>query len=163
MKIDMILQLKDVPGMLIRVLEPISSYGGNIISVTHSRGEKDSVSVHISFQIRDQSSLNLIKKALQKQKMHISEIRVEGKKYYTKKSLSFILVGHVIDTDIQDTIDRINTLGMVSDIDVVMPSPEQKSSVMMNVDIDERVNSDFVELVEKICREKKFLLIRTLD
>jgi ACT domain-containing protein len=163
MKIDMTLKLKDIPGMLLRAMEPISSHGGNIISVSHCRGEKDFVSVHISFKVRDQSSLNLIKNALQRQKTHISELRIEGKKYHTKKSVSFILVGHVIDTDIQDTIDRINTLGMVSDIDVVMPSPEQKSSVMMNVDVDEKKGGELEELLWEICNEKKFLLIRSLN
>lgn len=162
MKVDMTLELKDVPGMLIRALEPISGHGGNIISVTHSRRKKF-VSVYITLHVRDKSSLDLIRKALQKQKIHISEINVEGRKYYTKKSLSFILVGHVIDTNIQDTIDQINTLGMVSGIDVVMPSPEQKSSVMVNVDVDEKRNGSLLKLVEEICAEKKFLLIRSLD
>ncbi|MEA3254294.1 MAG: hypothetical protein U9Q22_00480 [Candidatus Altiarchaeota archaeon] len=162
MKVDMTLKLKDVPGMLIRAIEPISGHGGNIISVTHSRREKF-VSVYITFQVRDQTSLDLIKETLQKQKMGISEIKVEGRRYYLKKSLSFILVGHVIDTDIQDTIDRINTLGLVSDIDVMMPSPEQKSSVMMNVDVDEKRNGSLLKVVEEICVEKKFLLIRSLD
>ena len=158
----MTLKLKDVPGMLIRALEPISGHGGNIISVTHSRREKF-VSVYITFQVRDQTSLDLIKKTLQKQKIGISEIKVEGRRYYLKKSLSFILVGHVIDTDIQDTIDRINTLGLVSDIDVMMPSPEQKSSLMMNVDVDEKRNGPLLKVVEEICAEKKFLEIKSLN
>lgn len=163
MKVDMILELRDVPGSLLRALEPISGHGGNIISVLHLRGEKELVPVQITFRVADQSSLNLIKNSLEKQNMHISEIKVEGKKYYAKRSLSFMLVGHVIDTDIRDTIDRINTIGLVSDVDVVMPSPEEKSSVMMNVDVDEEKNGSLIKLVEEICDEKKFLLIRSLD
>ena len=162
MKVDTVLKLKDVPGMLIKALEPISSHGGNIISVTHSRGEKGLVSVHVSFKVRDQSSLNLIRKALEKQGIHISEIEIEGRTYYTKKSLSFILLGHVIDTDIRDTLDRINDVGMVSGIEVVMPAPNQKSSVLMDVEIDEKSNGELIRLVERICKEKDFLLVRSL-
>lgn len=159
----MILELKDVPGSLIRALEPISSHGGNIISVLHSRDEKDRVSVQIAFRVHDQLSLDLIRKSLQAEKVRISDIELEGRKYYSKKTISFILVGHVIDTDIRDTIDRINTLALVSDIDVMMPSPEEKSSVIMNVDVDEKKTDKLLELINEICKEKKFLLIRSLN
>lgn len=163
MKVDMNLILKDVPGMLIRVLEPISKYGGNIISVIHSRGGKEFVGVRILLEVRDKLSLNRIKRALERERIRISDIFLEGKRYYSKRTISFILIGHVIDTDIQDTIDRINTVGMVSDIDVVMPSPEKKSSVIMNVDVDEKKSKKLVILLEEICKEKGFLLVRSLN
>jgi ACT domain-containing protein len=162
LKVDMKLQLRDVPGSLLRALEPISVHGGNIISVLHSRGEKELVSVQLSFKIGDQSSLDLIKKDMRRQSIRISEILLEGKRYYSKKTLSFILIGHVIDRDIRDTIDRINEFGVVSDIDVVMPSPEERSSVMVNVDVDNRNVSRLDKTLYEICREKKFLLIRSL-
>ncbi len=163
MKIDMQLALKDVPGSLLRALEPVSSHGGNIISVLHSRGKKERVEVKVTFKIADQESLDLIRKEMEKRGIQVSDIRAEGKRYYSKKILSFILVGHVIDTDVRDTIDRINEVGLVSDIDVVMPSPEQKSSVMVNVEVDngklERLNS----AVEKVCKEKDLLLISSIE
>ena len=163
MKVDMRLALKDVPGSLLRALEPVSSHGGNIVSVLHSRGEKERVEVKVTFQIADQESLNLIRNEMEKRRIQVSDIRVEGKRYYSKKIRSFILVGHVIDTDVRDTIDRINEVGMVSDIDVVMPSPEQKSSVMVNVEVDngnlERLNS----AIEKVCKEKDLLLISSIE
>ncbi|MBN2251278.1 MAG: ACT domain-containing protein [Candidatus Altiarchaeota archaeon] len=162
MKVDTILRMKDVPGMLVKALEPISGHGGNIISVTHSRSEKNLVAVHVSFRVRDHSSLDLIRKALARQRVHVSEIEIEGKRYHTKKSLSFILIGHVIDTDIQDTIDRINEIGMVYSIEVVMPSPKKESSVMLEVEVDGKRKDALVELMGGICREKRFLLIRSL-
>ncbi|HEX54646.1 MAG: hypothetical protein DRO90_03455 [Candidatus Altiarchaeales archaeon] len=163
MKVDIILELKDVPGSLIRALEPISKHGGNIISVLHSRNKKELVSVQISFNIMDKYSLDLIRNSLREQRIRVSEIRVDGKRYYTKKTLTFILVGHVIDKDIRDTIDRINEIGLVSDLDVIMPSPEQKSSVMMNVDVDSKNIDKLIFLVKRICDEKDFLLVRSLE
>jgi len=162
MKVDMILYLKDVPGSLIRALEPISGHGGNIISVLHSRGKKELVSVQISFNVKDESSLNLIKNSLKRKGIKISKIEVEGKKYYSKKTLTFILVGHVIDRDIRDTIDRINTLALVSDVDIIMPSPEKESSVMMNVDVDAKRIGKVIKLVNEICEEKHFLMVKSL-
>jgi ACT domain-containing protein len=136
MKVEMRLELKDVPGSLVRALEPISLHGGNIVSVVHSRGSRGVVSVEIGFSVKDQEDLDQIKKDLKKNGVHFSEVLLEGKKYYSKKSVSVIMVGHVIDTDIRDTIDQINKVGLVSDIDVVMPAPEEKSSVMVNIDVD---------------------------
>jgi len=162
MKIDMILRVRDVPGMLINALGPISGHGGNIISVTHSRAEKDLVSVHVSFKVNDESSLELIKQALESQKIRVAEIQVEGRKYYLKKLLSFVLIGHVIDSDIQDTIDRINKLGLVSGLEVMMPSPDEKSSVLMEAEIDEKHYTKLIKVVSDICSEKDFLLVRSL-
>lgn len=156
------LELKDVPGSLLRVLEPISMHGGNIISVLHSRGEKDLVVVWIGFTIKDQESLDLIKKDLKKHKVRLSEMLVEGKRYYSKKSLSIILIGHIIDTDIQDTVDRINNVGLVSGMDVVMPSPEERSSVLINIDVDNGRLKNLNKVINDVCKEKKFLLIRSL-
>ncbi len=163
MKVDMKLQLRDVPGSLLRALEPVSVHGGNIVSVLHSREDGGRVSVQISFKIKDQSSLDLIKRELRKQNIRLSEILLEGKRYYSKKTLSFILIGHVIDTDIRGTIDKINDVGLVSDIDVIMPSPEKRSSVMMNIDIDNRKIKKLNRLINEICKEKKFLVIRSLE
>lgn len=35
------IELKDKPGELLRVLTPISKYGANVISIIHSREEKE--------------------------------------------------------------------------------------------------------------------------
>jgi ACT domain-containing protein len=79
-----------------------------------------------------------------------------------KTSLSFILIGHVIDRDIQDTIDRINKVGVVSGLEVAMPSPDDKSSVLMEAEIDEKHYGRLIKVVSDICSEKGFLLIRSL-
>jgi ACT domain-containing protein len=162
MKVDMRLELKDVPGSLIRALEPISLHGGNIVSVTHSRSGKDLVSVQIGFSVPDQQSLDRIKKDVKKNSVHISEILLEGKKYYSKTTVSAIMVGHVIDKDIRDTIDRINAVGIVSSIDVVMPAPEDASSVIMNIDVDNGGIEKLNDILTQICDKKSFLLIRSL-
>ena len=163
MKIDMKLELKDVPGTLIKSIEPISKHGGNIRSVLHLRTGTGLVPVEIIFEIPDEASLNLIKNSLEERKIRISEIKVEGKKYYEKETPSFMLIGHVIDTDIMDTIDQLNEIGTVSDLDVLMPSPYEKSSVMMNVDVDKENRKTLLEVLDKICKEKELLAIKSLE
>lgn len=160
MRVEVRLGLKDVPGMLVRALEPVSANGGNIVSVLHSRGSRDLVGVDVALRVRDESTLNRIITALKDNGIRVREVRVEGRKYYRKRSLSFVLVGHVIDRDIQDTIDRMNDVGLVSDVDVRMTDPERESAVLMKVDVDEKSFALLMERIHDVCREKKFLLIR---
>ncbi|ODS36454.1 hypothetical protein BEH94_01140 [Candidatus Altiarchaeales archaeon WOR_SM1_SCG] len=163
MKIDMTLELKDIPGTLIEAIEPVSRHGGNIRSVLHLRTGSGPVPVEIIFEVPDELSLNLIKNSLEERKIRISEIKVEGKKYYEKETHSFMLIGHVIDTGIMDTIDRLNEVGMVSDLDVLMPSPDEKSSVMMNVDVDKEHSKKLMDVMDEISTEKQLLSIKSLD
>ncbi|MFH1403512.1 MAG: ACT domain-containing protein [Candidatus Altiarchaeota archaeon] len=162
MKIEVRLGLKDVPGMLVKALEPISDKGGNISSVVHSRGAKDVVDVIVVFKVKDESTLNRIISALKKEKVSIREVKVEGRKYYKKKSLSIILIGHVIDNDIQETIDRFNAVGRVSDVDVKMSDPDAESSVLMKIEYEDKKEKNLMDEVEKVCDDKKLLLIREL-
>lgn len=159
MLVKMILGLKDVPGMLLKALEPISSSGGNILSVVHMRSRQSVVGVHISFNVADQNTLNRILSSLKKGKFEIKDVQVEGRRYFSKKSISFILLGHVIDSDIQDTIDSVNELGLVSDVDVRMRDPDEESAVLMRVNVDEEKYGTLIDRVGEISEKKGFLFI----
>ncbi|HDN82749.1 MAG TPA: hypothetical protein ENG50_00110 [Candidatus Altiarchaeales archaeon] len=163
MKITTHVLLRDVPGSLISALEPIASHGGNIISVLHNRTDKDLVDVEISFMIKDRKTLELIQQELENRKIKIKSIEIDGKKYMEKCSISLLFIGHVIDTDIRDTIDRINTVALVSDVDVVMTSPSDKSSVLMNIELDNHNFPKLEKVIEEICREKNLLAIKSLE
>lgn len=165
MKINMRILLNDAPGSLVKAIEPISSKKGNIQSIVHfpNLKENNQIPVEITFEIKDISSLEDIKAALINQNIKISEINIEGRKYYKKIARTIIMIGHVIDRNILDTIDRINKVGMVYDLKVIMKSPEAVSTCMLKIECDE----DGVELLEqelnKICSEKDFLLISDLN
>jgi ACT domain-containing protein len=159
MFVEMVLGLKDVPGMLVRALEPISGTGGNIVSVLHSRGKKV-VAVNVAFKVKDDATLNRIIGALRARRISIRAVNVEGHRYYRKRSVAFILLGHVIDQDVQDTIDEINKVGLVRDIDVRMGSPKDESAVMMKVNVDEDRLANLMECVKEICNRKRFLIVR---
>jgi ACT domain-containing protein len=131
--------------------------------VLHSRGRRDVVEVNIIFNVGDQVTLSRILEALRKAKIKVWDVRIEGRRYYSKTSLSFILLGHVIDQDIQDTIDRINKTGLVQDVDVRMTDPEKESSVLMNVDVDEDKVVELMDCIHGICRRKGFLFIREVS
>ena len=152
--------LRDVPGMLVKALEPVSGKGGNIVSVLHSRDKGAFVGVNIVFKVKDQKTLNRILDALKKEGIDIKEVMCEGRHYYSKKTVAFILIGHVIDKDIQDTIDRINEMGHVSDVEVKMSDPEQESAVLMRVDVDEDKKAKLMARLVELSEKKGFKLVR---
>ena len=159
MFVEMVLGLKDVPGMLVKALEPVSSKGGNIVSVIHSRGKADVVEVTVAFKVKDDETLGSILAALKREDIAYREVNVEGHRYYSKKSVTFIFIGHVIDRDMQDTIDEINRTGLVRGIDVRMSNPDEESSVLLRVNVDESKMKRLIESIHDICRRKKFLYV----
>jgi ACT domain-containing protein len=159
MFVEMVLGLRDVPGMLVSALEPISTNGGNIVSVLHNRRKKV-VEVNVAFKVRDDATLTRILSALGERKINVRDVNVEGRRYYRKRSVSFILIGHVIDQDIQDTIDEINKVGLVRDINVRMNNPEEESAVMLRVNVDENMLGRLDESVKSVCERKRFIIVR---
>ncbi|MFC2162895.1 ACT domain-containing protein [Candidatus Altiarchaeota archaeon] len=159
MNVELTLGLKDLPGMLVAALKPISDKGGNIKGIMHSRGARDTVQVVVTLSVKDQSTLANIIKALKASKTSVRKVRCEGRKYYTKKNMSLLLIGHVIDTDIQDTIDRLNSMGLVSDVDVRMADPDDRSSVLMKIEVDEKKESELKTIIGDICNKKNLIMI----
>ena len=162
MNVEMLLGLPDVPGSLLRAIEPVSNSGGNIQSIVHSRGGKGDVEVKLIFKVRDEKSLDAIRKKLKANKVRVLDVVLEGRHYYSKKSVDFALIGHVIDADIQDTIDRLNKVGLVSTVDVEMTDPDTESTVFMKADVDAKDTGKLAKELEAISEEKGFLLISAL-
>ncbi|AIJ05272.1 amino acid-binding ACT domain protein [Methanocaldococcus bathoardescens] len=154
------IELKDKPGELLRVLTPISKHGANVISVIHSREEKrgGKVPVRIVIDVDDKEKLKNILEDLEKEGAIIKKIDGKDKKVY----LDVVVIGHVVDTNIRDTIDRINEIGLVEDLDLIMPHPDKESSAMMRIIIDEDKIEELFYLFEELEKEKGLLFIKSI-
>jgi len=164
MRIELIVELKDTPGQLIRALEPISRLGGNIISVVHMREERfkgERVPVHIIIEIENGGALERILQNLEEIDVWVSKVG-EARK---KERITAMLIGHVVDTDIRGTIDRLNRIpgAMVADMALSMPHPDKETSALMDIEISnpKRIKTVISEL-EKIAQEKGLSVIKSL-
>jgi len=93
-------KLPDIPGSLIELIKPISQNGGNVHGILHHHDKKINW-----FELSEELieiSLENIKKDLIKNNIQLVKISVDSK----NKILTFILTGHVFDSDITDTIKR---------------------------------------------------------
>ena len=156
--------LPDIPGSLIELIKPISQYGGNIYGVLHHHDKKinNMIPVDIWFEVSEElteASLENIKNDLIQKNIQISNISVGSK----NKLLTFIITGHVFDTDITDTIKRLDAKSIkVLDLHAKFTEVDEISSVMMKVEFpDVMTKFDLLNEIEKICKEKNLFLIRS--
>ena len=64
MKMDLVLELMDVPGQLVSVLDPISGLGANLVTVIHkrdSKNEKGMIPVQLTLEVNVISLTGLLK------------------------------------------------------------------------------------------------------
>ncbi len=166
MRISLDLELKDMPGQLIRALEPISEFGANVISIVHIREEERvrSGKTHVHFVV-DVESIDVIEKIATELASRDIKIVKLGEAV-RKRRVGVLIIGHVVDTDLRDTIDRINELPgvMVSDMSLSMPKPEKESSALFDIELAEKANQkDVLNRLCEIAREKNLEVIRSLE
>ncbi len=163
MRISIDIELRDVPGELLRALEPIANYGGNIVSIVHLREEKrDKVPVHLIFEIDSQEKLKNILEEYEKRNISVLKVG-EAKRRIV---ITVGIIGHIIDTDLMDTIDRINDIegALVEDLSLRMSDPEKESSAIFKIVLnDENVKEKFFERLYEIAREKNLLIIKSIS
>ncbi|MDK2790292.1 MAG: hypothetical protein PWP15_799 [Methanothermococcus sp.] len=153
------LELNDTPGELLKALTPISTLGANIISVIHLREKKSNSRVPVKVVIDkvDEKLLNIIIEELEKRDIIVAKVNETRRKI----NLDVVIVGHVVDTDVRDTIDRINEIGLVIDLDLVMPDPYKESSARMKIVIDSDKLNELYKELDKISKEKDLLFIKS--
>ncbi|MFQ5887328.1 MAG: hypothetical protein ACE5HY_01370 [Candidatus Hydrothermarchaeales archaeon] len=162
MRVSLDLELKDIPGQLVKALEPISRYGGNIVSVVHLReGKEERVPVHLIIEAEDPECIEKITKELERRDIWISKIGQVKK----KERLVVIIIGHIVDTDVRDTIDKINAIkgAMVADLNLTMPHPDQETAALMDIEVDDlRKIKPVIAKLEEIAGEKDLLVVKSL-
>ncbi len=163
MIVSMTLELKDIPGQLVLALSPISELHGNIMSVVHQHEEKTprgTIPVQITFEI-DQKILNKLIERLEKSGVHVARVGEER----LRSSVSVILIGHIIHSDIGDTIDKIDSTGFaeVVDLSLSMPAIEKTSSAYLVINAEgEKELKKAIEVLRKVAEKKDLLMIEPI-
>jgi len=163
MRVSMDLELKDIPGQLVLALKPVSEFKGNLISVVHhheKRTPRGKIPVHLVFEIKSDHLDNIISLL---EESGISVVSVDEKRYLEHGAV--ILIGHIVHTDIQDTIDKIDNTGYaeVVDLNLAMPRINRPSSASLKIDaVSKEYLSAAIELLKSIAREKDLLVIEPI-
>jgi ACT domain-containing protein len=158
------LEMKDSPGQLVAALKPISEVGGNIIAVIHQREpdqDTDILDVQIVLELPEGRLENLIA-LLKEQGVHIQRIGKERLLY--KRSV--ILIGHLMHTDLSDTVGQIDSTGFaeVCELSMSMPAVNERSSSRITI---KALSKDDMEsalaILRQVSQKKALLMIEPLE
>lgn len=160
------LELPDSPGQLMKVLEPIGKHGGNIKNIFHIRDRvRDNlVPVIFNFDVSDVDELNLIKENLLR--LGVKIIRFESEVGAFKSHV--ILIGHVFDSDINDTIDKVIEIDIekihIRKISAIIKNPKEPSAVKFLIQTEtKKLLEKALEKFYEISNKKDFLMIKELE
>jgi ACT domain-containing protein len=163
MIVSMTLELKDIPGQLVLALSPISELHGNIMSVVHQHEEKTprgTIPVQVTFEI-DQGVLNELTERLENSGVRVARVGEER----LRSSVSVVLIGHIIHSDIGDTIERIDSTGFaeVVDLSISMPAIDKTSSAYLVINaVGENELKKAVEILRDVAETKDLLMIEPI-
>ena len=163
-QVSMKLEMKDVPGQLIRALKPISDMGGNIIAVIHQRDSSSrsgTIDVQVVAEMPEGRVRDLIDR-MKEQAVTVSRIGTE--RLIHKKS--FIMIGHIMHTDLTDTVDHIDKTGYaeVSELQLVMPAIAEPSSARILIKAENAAAMNrALEILREVSRKKDILVIESLE
>ncbi|MCD6247866.1 MAG: ACT domain-containing protein [Hadesarchaea archaeon] len=164
MRVRIEMELEDVPGQLVKALEPISKFGANIQNVVHQRERKTPlgrVPVTVIFDVDDRERLDRILKELRDSGARIT--LVGEREGMVKKVV--LLVGHIVHTNVRDTIDRVNSLEgvRISDLSLAMGGAGEESAARIIILADNEGRAEAaLRLLDEIAAEKKLLVIKEM-
>lgn len=164
MQVSMKLEIRDTPGQLVAALMPISDVGGNIKTVIHEHdfaSDKRSLGVEVVIEI-PQERLNALL-ALFKER-GITVIRFGEERMHYRQSV--ILIGHLIHTNLGDTVDRIDKTGFaeVTNMSLAMPAIPERSSAKCTIKALSREYMDkAIEILRDVSKQKDILMIEPLE
>jgi len=160
MKIAMDIELQDIPGQLVLALEPVSDLGGNILSVLHERDKKTPsgrIPVELVFEM-DEKKLDRLVERLKERGVKVVRIGKER----LKESMVVLLIGHIVHSDVRDTIDCIDRTGFteVVGLSLSMPSVAQKSSASLTLSaIGKKELKEALHILERTVNKKGIVVI----
>ncbi|WP_407415591.1 amino acid-binding protein [Methanobrevibacter sp.] len=158
MRVDLVLELLDSPGQLVKVLEPISTFGANLVTVIHKRDYKNDngkVPVQLTLEGEHEDIQGIVNRF---EDLGFSIIEMDG--VVKKEKISTILFGHIVDQDLRDTMDRINELdGVVIVAFDIKLNGEEKSTALINIEADIGRKQVLFDRIAEIAEEKDLLVI----
>lgn len=164
MRLSMDLELQDVPGQLLLALQPLKDSKANIISVVHHRDRKTPRgTIPVRFVVEmDRSKIEIVKEQLKNS--GITVVRAGEDRFI--EAVSVVLVGHVLDSDLGDTVERIDSTGFaeVMDLALTMPGVDEPSSAYLKIRATGKAEiQKALTILRDVGAEKKLLVIEPIE
>lgn len=162
MRLNLVLELHDIPGQLTDALEPIGRIGANIVTVIHQRDvktERGTVPVQVTIE-GDKDTLDKVIKTLEDQNIQIMEID----SVLRKETIRTILIGNIVDKDVKNVLSKLNSLEKVKvvDFNLKMSDDPEKSASKIIIEADYGKKREVMKKIKEIGTSKGFLVINEI-
>ena len=157
------LELVDEPGELLRALEPVAENGGNLLSIFHERGNvtpRGHIPVEVDLEATPER-FDAIVDALREAGINV--IQAGSQRY--GETLTVVLSGHIVNTDLSNTLSRIqeSTPATVTDLSLSAPEgTEDISSARLRLATEAGETDATLSALRAIADEKDLRLIEPL-
>ena len=157
------LELVDEPGELLRALEPIADRGGNLLSIFHERGNltpRGHIPVEVDLECPPERFEDVVA-ALREAGINVIQA---GQERYSEE-VTVLLVGHLVETDLSDTLSTIQDCGGASVLDVSLSAPsgtDERSSARIRLAAESGSLEDALATVRRVAEAKDLRLVEPL-
>ncbi|AEH60727.1 conserved hypothetical protein [Methanosalsum zhilinae DSM 4017] len=164
MRVSMDIELKDIPGQLLLALQPISDLKGNLISIVHHHEKhtpRGTIPVQLVFEIGSSNLDTLISRL---ENSGVDVVRVGEERFIEHGAV--ILIGHIVHTNIQDTIDTIDNTGFaeVVGLTLSMPRVSKPSSAFLKIDaVGKKELYEAISILKNVASKKNLLVIEPIE
>ncbi len=157
------LELTDEPGELLRALEPISENGGNLLSIHHERGNitpRGHIPVEVDLECppaRFDTIVSAVRDA------GINVIQAGADRY--GEEVTIVLVGHLVETDLSDTLSAIGEASHAAVVDLSLAAPQgmnDVSSARMRLAVNKGEIDSALSTIRDLADEKELNIIEPL-
>lgn len=154
------LELVDEPGELLRALEPIAANGGNLLSVFHERGHVTPRG-HIPVEVDLECTANQFEDIIDALRENGVNVTRAGAERYGEE-VTVVLSGHLIQTDLSDTLERLESSSSASVTDFSLTSEEgtdEASSARVRLAVESGSMESTLSSVRSIAEEKDLRVV----
>ena len=150
MRVNVDIQLKDIPGQLIGALEPISKNDGNIRGVVHRHDmvSGGKIAINLTFEVGNQKALDKILAEWKEKDVDVLKID----HLFETFKLDYVIVGELPPAEVKKIIEGIQAIGDVESIDVRYSVSGSKDKAAL---ISGKVrNKDVIKKANKFINER---------
>ncbi|MFB6069372.1 MAG: amino acid-binding protein [Halobacterium sp.] len=157
------LELVDEPGELLRALRPIADNGGNLLSIFHERGSltpRGQIPVEVDLECAP-DRFDAIVDALRD--AGVTVIAADAERY--GEAVTVLLVGDLVDTDLSDTLSRLESCSSASVSDFTLTGDEGtagESSARLRLATEAGGTEHALETVREVAAEKDLAVVEPL-
>ncbi|MFD1511733.1 amino acid-binding protein [Halomarina rubra] len=158
------LELVDEPGELLNALGPIADTGGNLLSVFHERGNltpRGHIPVEVDLEATPERFERIVS-ALRDNGVNV--VRAGADRY--GEQLTVVLVGHLVDTDLSDTLSQLerSTSATIADFSLRLARGEddQVTSARVRLDAEAGTGREVMRALREVAAEKDLTVVEPL-